>query len=279
VFHVSAGNSDGVWSRTDASIAIVQMPYFHQTAWFTWLLACLAALAVWGLYWWSNRRLRLKLERLERERAMENERRRIAQDLHDDLGASLTEIGLFANAARCTAPAAEQAGLDHLAQRVRSLAGSLDAIVWAVNPANDSLDQLVVYIGELFQELFRSSGIRGRMDIPADIPRLALTAEERSDLFLTTKEVMNNMIKHSGATEAWLRIRVTGDELSITLRDDGRGFDPGAVVSAAGNGLANMRERVARAGGSFGLLTAPGEGTEISVVVSFAGRKEVSEIP
>lgn len=277
VFRVSAGNSDGVWSETDASVAIVQLPYFYQTAWFSWLLAGFAGIAIWGVYWWSNRRLHLKLERLEHERAMENERRRIAQDLHDDLGASLTEIGLFADATRRVAPPAEQAGLDHLAQRVRALAGSLDAIVWAVNPANDSLDQLVVYVGELFQELFRSSGIRARMDVPSDVPRLPLTAEERSDLFLTTKEVMNNLLKHSGATEAWLRIRMEGGELRITLRDNGRGFDPDTAMTAGGNGLANMRTRVARAGGKLELRTAPGQGTEISIVVSFAGRKEVPE--
>ncbi|MBP8257871.1 MAG: hypothetical protein KAX37_11140, partial [Opitutaceae bacterium] len=216
VFRVSAGNSDGVWSETVASVAIVQLPHFYQTAWFSWMLAALAGAAIWGAYWWSNRHLRLKLERLEQERAMENERRRIAQDLHDDLGASLTEIGLFADSTRRTAPPEEKAGLDHLAQRVRALAGSLDAIVWAVNPANDSLDQLVMYVGELFQELFRSSGIRARLDISPAIPRLPLSAEERSDLFLTTKEAMNNMLKHSGASEASLRIRMITGELRIT---------------------------------------------------------------
>jgi len=256
----------------------VQLPYFYQTAWFAWLLAGAVVAAAWGLYRWSNRRLRLKVERLERERAMDNERRRIAQDLHDELGASLTEIGLFADATRRTAPPAEQAGLDYLAQRVRTLVGSLDAIVWAVNPANDSLDHLVVYVGELFQELFRSSEIRGRLDVAGDVPRLPLTAEERSDIFLTTKEAMNNILKHSGATEAWLRIRMEGGGLRISLRDNGRGFDP-ATAAAGGNGLANMRARIARAGGSLEWRTQPGEGTEIVVVVSFPGRKELPESP
>lgn len=277
VFRVAAGNSDGVWSETDANVAIVQLPYFYQTTWFSWLLAGMAGAAIWIVYWWSNRRLRLKLERLERERAMENERRRIAQDLHDDLGASLTEIGLFADATRRSAPPAEQAGLDHLAQRVRALASSLDAIVWAVNPANDSLDQLVVYVGELFQELFRSSGIRARMDVSPTIPRLPLSAEERSDLFLTTKEAMNNTLRHSGASEAWLGIRMISGELRITLRDNGRGFDPDAAKSNGGNGLSNMRARVARTGGTIEFRTSPGDGTEISIAVSFSGRREIPE--
>jgi signal transduction histidine kinase len=276
-FRVRARNSDGVWNETGASVAIVQLPYFYQTTWFAWLLAAGVAAVGWGLYRWSNRRLRLKLERLERERAMDNERRRIAQDLHDDLGASLTEIGLFADATRRTAPPAEQANLDHLGQRVRTLVGSLDAIVWAVNPANDSLDHLVVYVGELFQELFRPSAIRGRMDVAAGIPRLPLTAEERSDIFLTTKEAMNNILKHSGATEVWLRVRMEAERLQITLRDNGRGFDPATAMVAGGNGLANMRTRIARARGTLEWRTAPGEGTEIVIVVSFAGRKELPE--
>lgn len=273
-FRVRAGNSDGVWNEAGASVAVVQLPYFYQTAWFGWLLAGLVAAAAWGLYRWSNRRLRLKLEQLEREQAMENERRRIAQDLHDDLGASLTEIGLFADATRQAASATARPGLDYLAQRVRSLVGSLDAIVWAVNPANDSLDHLVVYIGELFQELFRASAIAGRMDITPDVPRLPLSAEERSDIFLTTKEAMNNLLKHSGATEAVLRIRMEGSELHVTLRDNGRGYEP--ATADHGNGLANMRTRIARARGRLDVRTAPGQGTEITIVVSFAGRKELS---
>ncbi len=275
VFRVVACNSDGVWNETGARLAIVQLPYFYQTAWFAWLLVGLMAVAVWGLYRWSNRRLRLKLERLERERAMENERRRIAQDLHDDLGASLTELGLFAEAQRRTGPTEAQPALSYLSQRARSLVSSLDAIVWAVNPANDSLDHLVAYIGELFQELFRPSAIRVRLDVSADIPRLPLRAEERSDIFLTTKEAMNNILKHSGATEAVLRVRMHGRELRITLQDNGRGFDPSAAAASGGNGLANMRTRIARARGRVEWRTAPAQGTEITIVVSFDDRKEL----
>lgn len=275
VFRVVACNSDGVWNETGARLAIVQLPYFYQTSWFAWLLASLLGLIAWGLYRWSNRQLRLKLERLERERAMDNERRRIAQDLHDDLGASLTELGLFAEAHRRAAAATEEPALSYLAQRSRTLVSSLDAIVWAVNPANDSLDHLVAYIGELFQELFRASAIRVRMDVAPQIPRLPLSAEERSDIFLTTKEAMNNILKHSGASETLLRVRMHGSDLTITLQDNGRGFDPQAAASAGGNGLTNMRTRIARAHGRLEWRTAPGQGTEISIVVSFVGRKEL----
>ena len=110
-----------------------------------------------------------------------------------------------------------------------------------------------------------------------DIPRLPLTAEERSDLFLTTKETMNNILKHSGATEAWLRIRMEQGALRIVLQDNGRGFDPAAAAATGGNGLANMRTRIARVRGSLEWRPAPGGGTEVVMVVSFPGRKELPE--
>jgi signal transduction histidine kinase len=117
------------------------------------------------------------------------------------------------------------------------------------------------------------------LDVSADIPRLPLTAEERADIFLTTKEAMYNVLKHSGATEVGLRIRMEGDGLNLTLRDNGLGFDPTAGAVNGGNGLANMRTRIARAGGTLAWRTAPGQGTEIVIVVSFAGRKELTETP
>jgi signal transduction histidine kinase/ligand-binding sensor domain-containing protein len=276
-FHVCACNNDGVWNTAGDRTAIVQLPYFYQTRWFYALVVLAGCAASWGIYRWSHRQLRLKLEQLERERAMENERRRIAQDLHDDLGANLTEIGLFAETARLAAPADARSELDFLAERVRTLVGSLDAIVWSVNPANDSLDQLATYVGELFQELFRAAGIRPHLDVATAIPRYPLTAEERSDLFLTAKEAMNNILKHAGATEAWLRIRMHEDELHITITDDGRGFDLATAENAGGNGLTNMKMRLARVHGTIVWQSTPGQGTKIAIAVSFAGRKENSE--
>lgn len=115
------------------------------------------------------------------------------------------------------------------------------------------------------------------MDVSPTIPRLPLSAEERSDLFLTTKEAMNNTLRHSGASEVWLGIRMTSGELRILLRDNGRGFDPEAAKSNGGNGLSNMRARAARTGGRIEFRTAPGKGTEISIAVSFSGRREIPE--
>src|SRR6185369_14343143 len=155
-------------------------------------------------------------------------------------------------------------------RRVRALARSLDTVVWAVNPRNDALDRLSGYLCETFQELFRRSQVRSRLDVSPDLPALRLTPEERSNLFLASKEAMNNVLKHSGATEAWLRMRMDGEWFRIAIEDNGRGFDPSAREHAERNGLDNMRRRIEEINGTFVLNSAAGNGTRIDVAVRFA---------
>jgi len=271
-FEVKASNSDGVWNDSGAGLAIVQQPGFYQTRWFAAVLVAAGAAAAWGLYRWSHRRLQSRLEQLEHRQATERERRRIAKHLHDDLGANLTEIGLFAEAARRrqTLPAALE-DVVVLSERVRDLIGSLDAIVWAVNPANDSLDQLAAYLSEYFQQLFSRSTVRCRLDVADDLPAFPLTPEERSNLFLTAKEAMHNILKHAAATEARLQLRMEGSFFHLVLTDNGVGFDP-AAASRRRNGLENMRSRVAELKGELRIDSGPGRGTRITLVVPFAHR-------
>jgi signal transduction histidine kinase len=271
-FRVIASNNDGVWNTTGRELAVVQLPYFYQTYWFRALLGAAAFGCVLGIYRWSHRRLRDRVERLERERAMDNERRRIAQDLHDDLGANLTEIGLFAESSIATTPEETRREMDFVAQRARSLVRSLDAVVWAVNPANDSLDELSTYMGEFYQDLFACSAIGARLDMAPEIPRYPLTAEERSNLFLAAKEAMNNILKHSGATEAWLRIGMSGEEFHVSIEDNGHGFDPNNPRSRKGNGLANMKSRLQKSGGTIEIASEPGKGTSVRIAIRFNGR-------
>jgi ligand-binding sensor domain-containing protein/signal transduction histidine kinase len=277
VFQVKACNSDGVWNELGDSIAIVQRPHFYQTWWFYGLaLASVIGLGV-GLNRWSHRQLAFRLERLEQRQAMEKERRRIAKHLHDDLGASLTEIGFFAETARrkSTLPETNDA-LAFLSGRVRGLAGSLDAVVWAANPANDYLDQLVVYLAEMFQDFLRMSSVRCRLEVTGDFPPYPLNPEARSNLFLTAREATNNIVKHSGATEAWLRMKMEGDTFCLSIEDNGRGFDPTAPKNAERNGLANMRSRIEELKGQFSLESSPGKDVRISISIQFARADEAT---
>ena len=268
VFRVIAGSADGAWNTAGAQLAVVQQPYFHQTKWFLGLVLLGVAAVGVGLHRWSHHQLKLRLQRLEEKQAMEKERRRIAKNLHDDLGAHLTEIGLFADSIQQRAAAPElMQDMATLSERVRTLAGTLDAIVWSANPANDSLDRVSTFVCGLFQDLCRMAGIRCRIDLPEPLPPTPLSPDERSNLFLAAREAMTNLAKHSGATEAWLRVRMEGAWLHVTLEDNGRGFDPAAAECGDRNGLANMRSRLAELRGVFAVQSAPGRGTTITMHV------------
>jgi ligand-binding sensor domain-containing protein/signal transduction histidine kinase len=267
-FHVVAGNADGTWSTQGATIALVQSPHFYQTTWFFFAVVGALVAAGYGINRWSHQQLNRRLQRLEEKQAMEKERRRIAKNLHDDLGAHLTEIGLSADAIQKKVTSPElTTDITALSERVRTLAGTLDAIVWSANPANDSLDRLCTFVCGLFQDLCRMASIRCRIDLPAPLPAAPLSPDERSNLFLAAREAMTNMARHSGATEAWLRMKLDGRAFQFSLEDNGNGFDLATAEAGNRNGLANMRSRIADLQGTLQVDTHPGHGTTITMRV------------
>jgi signal transduction histidine kinase len=158
---------------------------------------------------------------------------------------------------------------EFFSDRVRGLARTLDTIVWTVNPRNDSLDELATYLCGFSQELFALGNIRCRLDMAGEIPPISLTPEQRSNLFLTAKEAMNNVVKHSGATEARLRIKMEDNCFCVSIEDNGRGFEPGKSENGKRNGLANMRSRIEELNGIFSVDSVPGKGTVVSFSICF----------
>ena len=267
-FHVIACNNDEVWSDPGASLAFTMLPYFWQTAWFRGLaLTGLLLLAGGGAWYGTRRRMSRKLERVERQRALERERTRIAKDIHDDLGASLTRINLLSQSTRRGMEDAPQTlkNLDQICTTARQLTRALDEIVWAVDPQHDTLDSLASYLGILIHEQTADSGIRCRLDFPLHLPVWPVTAEVRHNLFLAFKEALHNVVKHSGATEVHIAFALQPAGFAVTISDNGRGFDPGA--GAAGrphhNGLVNMRQRLREIGGHCAIESRPGQGTQV----------------
>ena len=208
-------------------------------------------------------------EQIERQRALEEERTRIARDLHDDLGATLTQIRfLSAVESRDEAvPEETRNQLREVSEKSHQLVTSLDEIVWAINPANDSLPKLAHYLCHVAEEFFAPTPIRCRMEVDESLPEVALTSEVRHNLYLAVREAMNNIAKHSQATEVWLRIQQQANRLAITIEDNGRGFveSDAAIV---GEGLQNMRRRVEEIGGQFERETRPGQGTSCRIFLS-----------
>jgi signal transduction histidine kinase/ligand-binding sensor domain-containing protein len=272
-FHVIACNNDGVWNETGAALAFTVMPHFWQMTWFRALsLTGLMLLAGGGAWYDTRRRTRLKLERVERQRALERERVRIAKDIHDDLGATLTRINLMSQSARRGMDDVPQTvkNLDQICTTARQLTRAMDEIVWAVDPQHDTLDSLASYLGKLTQELLDDSGIRCRLNFPVHLPARPVTAEVRHNLFLAFKEALHNVLKHSTATEVQISFALEPAALAVNIKDNGCGFDPAAKDGQSRprrNGLMNMRQRLQEIGGRCEIQTGRGHGTQVTFIL------------
>jgi signal transduction histidine kinase len=201
-------------------------------------------------------------ENTERRRELEAERIRIARDLHDDLGATLTQIRFLSalESRDAQLPGTTRGRMEQVSQKSNEMVASLDEIVWAVNPANDSLPNLANYLCHFAEEFFHSTPIRCRLDVDDNLPAVALTSEVRHNLYLAVREALNNIAKHSQATEVWLRIHSREPGwLRLAIEDNGHGFNP-LPGAPGGDGLANMRQRMEKIGGRFEYETRSGAG-------------------
>jgi signal transduction histidine kinase/ligand-binding sensor domain-containing protein len=267
---LKACNNDGVWNEAGTSLAFVVQPAWWQSWWFQGsALLVLITISGMGIRHWAQRRLKLKLERLEHQQALARERTRIASDLHDDLGATVTQVGLMLEEMRATPSSTEEIKQQSAAisGRVLNLARDLDAVVWSVNPRNDSLGELFAYLSQSFLENFRRTSIRPRLEVMESVPDSALAPEVRHHLFLVVKEAVNNVIKHSQATEVTLSLKVVDNVLEIRIADDGRGVSPDAIARSKRHGFPNMRARVEQLGGKLEVSSEPAKGTSIRISI------------
>jgi len=281
-FQVTACNNDGVWNQTGASLDFAVLPQFWQTTWFHFAGGLATLLVTSALVWAdARRRMHRRLEKLERERAMERERSRIAQDIHDDLGASLTRITMLSESVRGDARVPEPVAknLDRIFSTARELTRAMDEIVWAVNPRHDTLDSLANYLSRFAHDYLSAAEIRCRLDVPLELPALPVTAEIRHNLFLAFKEALHNVVQHGAAAEVRVELELKAARLTLRVADDGRGFDPATPVVAhpgvgritRGNGLANMRRRLADIGGEGEIKSQPGIGTTVAFTLLLPG--------
>jgi signal transduction histidine kinase len=208
-------------------------------------------------------------QRAEHQRLMEQERARIAHDLHDELGADIAEISMLATRAQDDAAggAGEQRCLSQMVAKSRQMVAKLEEIVWAMNPQHDSLGDLVSYFSFFADRFLGLANIKLTVDTSEAAASLGLDAQVRHQLFLGFKEALTNVIKHSGASEVRLVVRVTDEILRMEVADNGGGFRPPDAASGAHEGIANMRRRMEKLGGQFEIADAPGQGTTVKFLV------------
>jgi signal transduction histidine kinase len=204
-------------------------------------------------------------EQAEHQRAMAQERARIARDLHDDLGSSLTEITMLATASPgLKLPAAEATErMETIAEKSRTLVYALDEIVWAVDPERDTLASVARYLASYAEEYLAGLKVVCRVQIPNSFPDQVVSGEVRHHLFLAVKEALNNAVRHGVASEIGFRVRVLEDRLWISITDNGSGFDTSGRSN--GHGLLNLRNRLEHLHGHCELESSPGAGTTVSL--------------
>jgi signal transduction histidine kinase len=245
--------------------------HFWQTWWFSASLA-LFVLSVVGatVRMVERRRYQLQLQRAEQQHALEQERARIAQDLHDDLGSSLTRLSLLSGLVKADKDNPEQveAHAGKMSQAADQTVRALEEIVWAVRPGSDSLQSLADYIAHFANELFDGNPTHCRLDLPHDLPALPLPPDVRHNIFLIVKEALTNALKHAEAHEVQAQAKVSGHTLEILVQDDGKGFDPASLVKGVRNGLGNMQRRAEAIGGKLEWQSAPGGGTTVKFSVN-----------
>ena len=271
IFRVKGSNNDGVWNEAGTSVTIIITPPWWKTWWFTTFFWLAIVGSVGGtIRFIEIKKLKKKIEHLEQERALERERIRISQDMHDEVGSSLTEISILSEILKknISKPNEVETHLRNISDRSAEVIENIGQIIWAINPRNDPLDNLVAYLRLYTADYLRKMGIKFHFEIPDIIPVYHFSAEVRRNIFLVLKEALHNIVKHSNATEVQVGVEFLEENMKIIIKDNGKGF----LIdrnSGSGNGLINMQKRIENIGGKFNIESEPMLGTSITVVVKF----------
>ena len=268
-FRVTAASAEGVWNQTGTSCEVIVKPPVWRTWWFLSAAGAICVGGIWALARYiSERRLRQQLLAVEQRHAMDRERSRIAKDMHDQLGSKLTRISFLSELAqRPTAASSNGLAAKEVAVSARELLASLDALVWAVNPRNDSLENLVGYLDRHAKEYFHGTNIECEVELPFELPAQIVTAEARHNVFRSFEEALNNVLKHSQAHKVCVKVLLKSNAVEIVIQDDGIGIGTEAQTTQR-NGLKNMCARMEAIGGICEVHSQPRVGT--TVIFRFA---------
>jgi len=205
-------------------------------------------------------------KKLQQQQVLEKMRINIASDLHDDIGASLSNINILNELARRneTNQPKSREYLARAGEDIQAISERLSDIVWNINPRYDDLQNLFIRMKRYAADMMDGKDIQYEMNFPAEDPILiCLPMEKRRDFFLIFKEAVNNLVKHSQASTARLSVEVEGKTLCIEIADNGVGFVPAHITK--GNGVHNMQQRAAAGNDFLRIISAPGKGTTVTL--------------
>jgi signal transduction histidine kinase len=283
VFQVRAVNADGLASATPATVHFRILAPVWLRGWFVTLSVLSAGAVFFSLYRYRLAHLKQinaalteanlaeeNLRKAKEERLVELERvrKRIATDLHDDIGSSLTRISLLSEVTQRQGHQVETSAggsLAVIAGLSRELVDAMSDIVWAINPEKDSLGDLTQRMRHFASDVYNAREIDFRFRFPDSDRDVRVGANVRRELFLIFKEAVNNTVRHSGCTEAAIEFQVAPDGLLLELRDNGRGFE--VANKSHGHGLKSMRSRTEALGGKMTVVANHGGGTALTFAI------------
>ena len=274
-FRIMAGGSSGTWNEAGQRIQLRVVPHIWERRWVQLLATALLVSLIGGtVTLWRRRRLQLKIERLEMEHRVDAERRRIARDLHDEVGSHLTRIAQLGEmATKENQPSHEiKSQVSAITNRVRELISAMDEVVWTVNPRNDVLTKVVAYLSDYIETFVAPMGISHRLELDADFPPLPVLAESRHQLLLAVKEALNNAVRHATPKLICVEIHFRSGCLEVSIADDGSGFEVEQARSR-GRGLANLDERMRIIHGRVEITSEAGKGTTVTLTIPLTTSK------
>ncbi len=241
-------------------------PPFTETGWFYALIA-LAVLfvSIAITKYLAQRKLKHKLSELKEQAQLDHERLRISREMHDDIGAGLTQIILMSESAKNKASETDSKELEGIADASRKLVSNMNEIIWSLNPENKTLEQLFAYLREQLNKLLEYSGIEYSIHFPDHTDHILLNNEQRRNLLLVVKEIVHNAVKYSKAIQLNIHASLLVQTLHFEITDNGTGFD--TTKKYSGNGLRNIRARITELNGGLKVESTTGKGTTFVFVI------------
>jgi ligand-binding sensor domain-containing protein/signal transduction histidine kinase len=263
-FILKAQSPERVWSEP-ITYSFKVLPPWWRTVWFNSIVVLIILTSFGYIVKYAlTRKLRKRMMDLERQNALAEERSRILKDMHDDIGSGLSKIAMMSEMAGETNGKELNTQVEKIGKSARELVDNMGQIVWALNPRNDSLANLLAYFNHYAYDYFEYSGIKVKIEFPAmdEKTETSLSHNVRRNLFLSYKEALHNIVKHSGATEVYVNIELKDILLMINIKDNGNGI---TKENKFGNGLLNMESRMRDIGGKFEIAANKPSGTKVNL--------------
>ncbi len=261
-FYVKASNNGEATSTYPYAIHIsIRAPFWNRWWFYLLTLLVIAGILIWITKIAAQRKLKKKIEILGRQQALFAERMRISREMHDDIGAGLTQITLMSESVKLQLPREHifKAELEDISSTSRQLVDNISEIIWALNPQHATLEMLLVHLREQIYKLVEYAAIGCQLNFPDTLPAIELNNQQRRNILLITKEIVHNAIKYSQGKNIQVTVIYQKNHLVFDVCDDGIGFDPAQAIH--GNGMRNIQQRVQEIGGSISMQSAPGNGT------------------